>query len=449
MATVRRPREMVDHGKNIQNENVKPHSIHLRSKSNHEDLTQMKMPIAANGKPIATRLSKQQRGVMVEIGNNQINQINVNKNKLHVTHQSIIEEPRAKKKYSGEIDKPSVEAKGEVEDVTMASPVKTYPQVQMYASDVSMNEVKNTPAVPANDQVAVLIDWEDVDSEDMDDPQMVAAYVNDIFAYLRELESKYPIRDGYLSGQKVIVPKMRAVLTDWMVEVHQQFTLLQETLFLSIAILDRYMQIQAESITRRKLQLVGVTAMFIAAKYEEMYAPEIGDFVYITDNAYSESQIREQEVEMIKHLNFSLERPLPLHFLRRFSKVAQIDTTIHNLAKYLMELAIVEYKFCHVPPSKLAAASLAISMMAYENDPKMTLKQLWNPTLVHYTYYKLSSIAGLIQELSSHLLKVSTAKDSSRLMAVRKKYSDKKFIRVSVSPEVICSNVVSLAERKF
>jgi len=453
MATVRRTREIVDHVKNIQNENAKPHSIHLRSKGNHEDLTQKKMPYAANSKAMATnRLSRQQRGVMTNIGNNQINQIHTNnKNKLHVTHHSIIEEPRAKKKYYGEIEvKPCSDAslKTEVEDVTMASPSQTHSDMLPHTIDVIMDDSRNSPAVSGSDQHAPVSKWEDVDSEDMDDPQMVAVYVNDIFAYLRELESKYPIKPGYLSGQKGIVPKMRAVLTDWMVEVHQQFTLLQETLFLSIAILDRYMQLQAETVARRKLQLVGVTAMFIAAKYEEMYAPEIGDFVYITDNAYSESEIRAQEVEMIKHLNFSLERPLPLHFLRRFSKVAQIDTTIHNLAKYIMELAIVEYKFCHTPPSKLAAAALAISMMAYENDPEVTLKQLWNSTIEHYTFYKLTSIADLVQELAGHLLKVSATKDT-RLMAVRKKYSDKKFIRVAISPEVVGSNVLSLAERRF
>merc|ERR1712154_186338 len=284
----------------------------------------------------------------------------------------------------------------------------------------------------------------------VEDPQMVSGYVNDIFAYLRILENKHPVYESYLRGKKgAILPKMRAVLTDWMVEVHQQFTLLQETLYLSVAILDRYMQLQAANITRKKLQLVGVTSMFIAAKYEEMYAPEIGDFVYITDNAYSESQIREQEVEIIKHLNFCLERPLPLHFLRRFSKVAQVDTTIHNLAKYLMELAIVEYKFCHVPPSKLAAAALAISMMAYETDPSNTLQRLWSSTLTHYSFYSLNSIAELVQELADHLLKVSRSKESNRIMAVRKKYSDKKFVRVSISPEVVGFNVVRLAEGRF
>merc|ERR1712077_141424 len=140
---------------------------------------------------------------------------------------------------------------------------------------------------------------------------MVSVYVQDIFAYLRCLENKYAIKEAYLKGKRgVIIPKMRAVLVDWLVEVHQQFTLLEETLFLSVAILDRYMQLQAENITRKKLQLVGVTAMFIAAKYEEMYAPEIGDFVYITDNAYSQSQIREMEMDVLQVLRFDLGRPL-------------------------------------------------------------------------------------------------------------------------------------------
>merc|ERR1719361_2871105 len=403
-----------------------------------------------------TRLSRHQRGVMTDIGNNQNNQIQLNttKNKLHTAHQSIIEEPRAKKKYSGENTvKPYRDASKQhttVEDITMASPADVSKEVRpciLGVADVIMAE-----PIPSPDSSTLMssiepqIEWEDVDKEDRDDPQMVAEYVSDIFAYLQELESKYPIREGYLAGQKVIIPKMRAVLTDWMVEVHQQFTLLQETLYLSVAILDRYMQLQAENITRKKLQLVGVTAMFIAAKYEEMYAPEIGDFVYITDNAYSESQIREQEVDMIKYLDFNLERPLPLHFLRRYSKVANVDTTIHNLAKYIMELTVVEYKFCHILPSKIAAASLAISMIAFEHDPKKTLQQIWSPTLEHYTFYSLTTLREVIQLLAGHLLKVSRASDSARIMAVRKKYSDKKFVRVSISPEVVGLNVVKLAE---
>merc|ERR1712080_135405 len=117
-----------------------------------------------------------------------------------------------------------------------------------------------------------------------------------------------------------------------------------------------------------------------------------------------------------------------------------------NLAKYIMELTVVEYKFCHFPPSKIAAASLAISMIAFEHDTKKSFHQVWNPTLEHFTLYSLTSLAELIQPLAGHLLKVSRASDSSRNTAVRKKYLDKRFLRVSASQEVVGPNVVNLAE---
>ena len=75
---------------------------------------------------------------------------------------------------------------------------------------------------------------------------------------------------------------------------------------------------------KNKLQLVGVTAMWIAAKYEEMYAPEVADFVYITDSAYSKAEIRAMECHMLKTLDFQLGRPLSIHFLRRNSKAGEV-----------------------------------------------------------------------------------------------------------------------------
>ena len=82
---------------------------------------------------------------------------------------------------------------------------------------------------------------------------------------------------------------MRAILVDWIIEVHLKFKLLPETLFLTVGLIDRFLEL--EQIQRSSLQLVGVTAMLIASKYEEIYAPEVRDFVYITDNAYTRDQI--------------------------------------------------------------------------------------------------------------------------------------------------------------
>ena len=87
---------------------------------------------------------------------------------------------------------------------------------------------------------------------------------------------------------------MREILTDWLIEVHLKFKLLPETLYLTINLIDRYLTTQ--NIYRNKLQLVGVTAMLIASKYEEIYPPIVSDFVYITDNAYTSAEIRQMEL---------------------------------------------------------------------------------------------------------------------------------------------------------
>lgn len=86
---------------------------------------------------------------------------------------------------------------------------------------------------------------------------------------------------------------MRSILIDWLIDVHLKFKLLPETLFLTINLIDRYLSKNA--ILRSKLQLVGVSSLFIACKYEEIYAPELKDFVYVCDHAYNKEEILEME----------------------------------------------------------------------------------------------------------------------------------------------------------
>jgi len=88
-----------------------------------------------------------------------------------------------------------------------------------------------------------LLKFEDIDEEDKGNPVLVSIYTNDIHEYLRTLERQTPITKGFLSGQEV-TPKMRSVLVDWLIEVHQQFRLMQETLYLTVAIIDRFLQVK-------------------------------------------------------------------------------------------------------------------------------------------------------------------------------------------------------------
>lgn len=98
-----------------------------------------------------------------------------------------------------------------------------------------------------------------------------------------------------------------------------------------------------------------------------MYAPEVGDFVYITDNSFTKEQILEMERKMLLKLDFNVGRPLPLQFLRRYSKAGEVDATQHALAKYVMELSLVDYEMCHVKPSLLAAAALCLSLRVFDD----------------------------------------------------------------------------------
>ncbi len=90
--------------------------------------------------------------------------------------------------------------------------------------------------------------------------------------------------------------------------------------------------LQTQQVAKGNLQLVGVTAMLLACKYEEMYAPEVSDFVYITDKTYTADAILKLEMKMLKELDYSLGNPLPLHFLRRYSRAGEVSPCLTVLS---------------------------------------------------------------------------------------------------------------------
>ena len=91
-----------------------------------------------------------------------------------------------------------------------------------------------------------------------------------------------------MKKQPDINHSMRAILVDWLVEVAEEYKLLPQTLYLTINYIDRFLS--AMSVLRGKLQLVGTACMLVAAKFEEIYPPEVSDFVYITDDTYTTKQ---------------------------------------------------------------------------------------------------------------------------------------------------------------
>ncbi|KAG8436957.1 hypothetical protein GDO86_007874 [Hymenochirus boettgeri] len=279
----------------------------------------------------------------------------------------------------------------------------------------------------------VLIEVKDVDADDEGNPMLCSEYVKDIYCYLRSLEEAQAVRPNFLQGRE-ITGNMRAILIDWLVQVQMKFRLLQETMFMTVGIIDRFLQ--EHPVPKNQLQLVGVTAMFLAAKYEEMYPPEIGDFTFVTDHTYTKAQIRDMEMKILRVLKFAVGRPLPLHFLRRASKIGEVTAEQHTLAKYLMELVMVDYEMVHYPPSQIAAAASCFSL-------KILTAGAWTPTLQHFMAYSEDALLPVMQHMAKNVIKVN--KGLTKHLTVKNKYASSKQMKISMIPQLRSEVVVDLA----
>ena len=201
---------------------------------------------------------------------------------------------------------------------------------------------------------------EEIEDESYD-TSMVAEYGEEIFDYMKQLEIKMLPNAYYMDNQHEIQWSMRAVLMDWLVQVHHRFNLLPETLFLTVNYIDRFLSCKVVSLG--KLQLVGATAIFIAAKYEEINCPSVQEIVYMVDGGYTMDEVLKAERFMLTMLQFELGWPGPMSFLRRISKADDYDLETRTLAKYFLEVTIMDEKFIGSPPSFMAAAAHCLARM--------------------------------------------------------------------------------------
>lgn len=269
----------------------------------------------------------------------------------------------------------------------------------------------------------------DIDEITGCDPHLVCReYCNDIFRTFRKREILFMADPLYMTKQPDITAKMRSILIDWLVAVHQKFRLLQETLYLTVNIIDRFLS--AKPVKRHKLQLVGVTAMLVAAKYEEcIEIPRASDFVFITDEAYTREEILQMEALILKVIAFDVTVPSPLAFLARYMSAARAVTHIYpggdpvsvdiifrakHLASYLLDLSLQHYDMLGHTASERAATAVYLA-------GKLTGAWQWTLTLQHYSEYTERDLEQCAQKLFNVLLAEQNAKN--KLTAITKKFS--------------------------
>ncbi|KAI1776237.1 cyclin-like protein [Hypoxylon cercidicola] len=261
----------------------------------------------------------------------------------------------------------------------------------------------------------------DPDDDESWDISMVIEYGDEIFQYMKEVEMALMPNAHYMDIQTELKWSMRSVLIDWVVQVHSRFGLLPETLFLAVNFIDRFLSLKIVSLN--KLQLVGATALLLAAKYEEINCPSVQEIVYMVDGGYTIQEVIKAERFMLCMLNFELGWPGPMSFIRRISKADDYDNEIRTVAKYFLEVATMDERFVGSPPSYLAAGAQCLSRMILEKGD-------WTPAHVHYSGYTYSQLKPLIATLLD-CCRIARKHHS----AVFEKYSLKQFKRAATYVE--------------
>jgi len=247
----------------------------------------------------------------------------------------------------------------------------------------------------------------------------VPEYSQDIYHYLKETESRHMPKWNYMGKQPDITFSMRTILVDWLIEVAEEYKLQPETLYLAVSYIDRFLSVM--SVQRAKLQLVGAACMFIASKYEEIYPPDVSEFVYITDDTYTKKQVLRMEHLVLKVLGFDLSPPTTHLFVNNYCQMFGMTEKSQHLSMYINELTLLDGEnMLRFPPSMLAASSVALARHTIGDEA-------WTE--------EMSSQSGYtVDDLKECLLLLHAAysqAEASPQQAVREKYKAKKYSKVA------------------
>ncbi|XP_073837052.1 G2/mitotic-specific cyclin-A-like [Musca autumnalis] len=247
----------------------------------------------------------------------------------------------------------------------------------------------------------------------------VVEYQRNILEYFRESEKKHRPKPHYMRRQTDINYSMRTILVDWLVEVSEEYNLDTETLYLSVSYIDRFLSHM--SVVRNKLQLVGTAAMYIASKYEEIYPPDVSEFVFITDDTYSKAQVLRMEQIILKILAFDLCTPTAYVFINTYAVLTDIPDKVKFLTLYIAELSLLEADpYLRFHPSLISAAALALARY-------LCKLPVWSSELEEITTYRLEDL----REVFLCLCKSHVAAATLPQQAIQEKYKAEKFRSVS------------------
>ncbi|XP_064615324.1 G2/mitotic-specific cyclin-B2-like [Liolophura sinensis] len=248
-----------------------------------------------------------------------------------------------------------------------------------------------------------------VDIDANEDCFLCPEYAEDVFIYSQCLEQKWLLPIDFLTGKEVTA-HMRSVLVDWLILVQDHLDLLQKTLHMTIALIDRFLD--REVVELNNLQLLGITCLFIASKYHERFSPELSVLVHLTDNTYTPREIIMMERYVLRVLRFDLSFPSAIFFLDRLLLAENHTDKIETTAKYLLDLTLLSIHQIQFPPSMRAASALFMARQIWDQPG-------WTLGMAYYSKYSQRDLRSCMEHMARTLSKASVSKHQG----ARTKYS--------------------------
>ena len=251
----------------------------------------------------------------------------------------------------------------------------------------------------------------------------VGEYLEEIYVnlLLEETQAITKPKFGYMDTQPEINEIMRAILIDWIIDVHLRFNLRQETLFMTIWLIDTYLSFAF--VHRDKLQLLGITCLLISCKSHEIYYPQNDKLIEMTDNAYSKEEMLTMENEILKKLNFFIVCPNPIDFYNILSKMFNFEKKQYYLGNFFIESALVNYQILKYSSSVIASSCTYLVMKYYRING---YQKLYNNFIINEQFPE-----DVIKDAAKEIYVLVDNLSKSKFKSVKKKYSLTQFENVS------------------
>ena len=260
-----------------------------------------------------------------------------------------------------------------------------------------------------------------------DNIQIPTEYIDTIYYNLliEENEGITPKPEyNYMKKQTEINEQMRSILVDWIIDIHCKFGSTDETLFMTILSIDRYLSVR--KISRSKLQLLGVAALMISCKHEEIDLPKADDFIYITDNAYTRNEIFKMENDILHLFKFCLLYPSPIKFYEMLSINFKFSKKQFFMGKYLMESFLIDIKNIKYKSSIISCACTYIVMKFFKmNNYHDSYDKKW------YLIDETNNIEHSVKECAKDICLFVDNIHKSNYLSTQKKYSKPEYEKVA------------------